>query len=136
MTQDESHLKLLSIFHYVLAVPAVLFSSLFMMHFLWGLGIWCGFSFFDQAGKDAPPRALGIFLMVMGAGIVLVGWSMAACLVLAGRSLTRRKRYLFCLIVAGTMCVMCNPLGTVLGVFTIVVLLRPSVKELFGANRL
>jgi hypothetical protein len=54
----------------------------------------------------------------------------------AGRSLARRKRYLFCLIVAGTMCVMCNPLGTVLGVFTIVVLLRPSVKELFGANRL
>jgi hypothetical protein len=134
MSQDESHLKLLSIFHYVLAVPAALFSSLFLMHFFWGLAIWLGVPFLEQAGKDAPPRALGLFLMAMGAGIVLIGWSMATCLIVAARSLAQRRRYLFCLIIAGAMCVMCNPPGTVLGVFTIIVLMRSSVKQLFGAS--
>jgi hypothetical protein len=31
-------------------------------------------------------------------------------------------------------CLVCNPLGTVLGAFTVVVLMRPSVKELFGVG--
>jgi hypothetical protein len=73
-------------------------------------------------------------LMAVGAGAVLVGWGFAACLVLAGRSLRDRRRYLFCLVMAGLMCVLCNPLGTILGVFTIIVLVRPSVKELFGVQ--
>jgi hypothetical protein len=83
-------------------------------------------------GKGDPPPEFGIFLMAMGGGAILIGWSFAACLIVAGRSLSERKRYLFCLIVAGLTCVLCNPLGTVLGVFTIVVLMRPSVKEMFG----
>ena len=53
-------------------------------------------------------------------------------MVLAGRYLARRERYTFCLVVAGVEC-MFMPFGTVLGVFTIIVLSRPSVKDLFGA---
>ena len=37
------------------------------------------------------------------------------------------------LIVAGLECMM-MPFGTVLGVFTIIVLLRPSVRQLFGED--
>ncbi len=40
---------------------------------------------------------------------------------------------MFCLIVAGIECLL-MPYGTVLGVFTIMVLMRESVKERFGAN--
>jgi hypothetical protein len=133
-SEDESHLRLLSIFHYVLAVPAAVLPSMFLMHFFWGLSIWRGVPFLGQPEKDPPPAALGLFLMAAGAGIAVLGWSLAACLIVAGRSLVQRKRYLFCLIVAGLMCVMCNPLGTVLGVFTIIVLMRPSVKGLFGVS--
>ena len=48
-------------------------------------------------------------------------------------SLARRRRYLYCLILAGVMAATCMPFGTVLGVFTIIVLMRPSVKQAFGA---
>ncbi len=130
MTQDESHLRLLSIFHYVLAAPAALFSSLFLMHFFFGVAILGGL--FNSAGKDAPPPALGALFMAIGGGVVLIGWAFAGCLVFAGRSLASRKRYTFCLIVSGLECVLCNPLGTVLGVFSIVILMRPSVRGLFG----
>ena len=37
----------------------------------------------------------------------------------------------FCLVMGAVAC-MFMPVGTVLGVFTIVVLMKPSVKELFG----
>jgi len=37
---------------------------------------------------------------------------------------------MFCLIVAGIICIF-MPLGTILGVFTIIVLVRPSVKAMF-----
>jgi len=38
------------------------------------------------------------------------------------------------MVVAGSICLVCNPLGTVLGVFTIIVLMRPSVRQLFGVQ--
>jgi hypothetical protein len=132
MTRDESHLKLLSIFHYVLAGMSALFSSLFLMHFFMGLAMLSGA--FGEHGKNDPPRAVGLLFMALGGAAVLLGWSFAGALIVAGRSLTRHKRYTFCLVVAALMCVLCNPLGTVLGVFTIIVLMRPEVKPLFGAE--
>jgi hypothetical protein len=131
---DESHLRLLSIFHYVLAAASIVFSSMFLMHFFWGLAVWRGVPFLGQPSENSQDRSFGLVLMAIGAGIFLFGWSLAACLVLAGRSLVQRRRYLFCLILAALICLLCNPLGTVLGVFTIIVLMRPSVKQLFGVQ--
>ena len=51
---------------------------------------------------------------------------------LVGRGLAQRKRYMFCLVVACVECLF-MPFGTVLGVFTIIVLSRDSVKALFGS---
>ena len=50
--------------------------------------------------------------------------------ILAGRFLARRTHYMYCLIVAGIECLF-TPFGTVLGVFTIVVLVQPAVKAIF-----
>jgi hypothetical protein len=70
----------------------------------------------------------------MGGGVVLAGWLFAGLVVPAGRSLPCRAHHLYCIIVAAVMCVTCNPLGTVLGVFTIAGLMRPSVKALVGVE--
>jgi hypothetical protein len=86
-------------------------------------------------GTAADERAM---LQVVGAmvtafaGLFIALWlTFAACLVAAGRFLARRVRYTFCLVVAGLEC-MLMPFGTVLGVFTLLVLLRDSVKVKFG----
>ena len=52
---------------------------------------------------------------------------------LTGSSLKQRRRRTLCFVVA---CLMLPsfPLGTILGVFTIIVLRRPSVQELFARN--
>ena len=65
--------------------------------------------------------------------LILFGWSFAVCVIVAGRSLARHRHYTFCLVMAGVLCIF-MPFGTVLGVFTIIVLMRPSVKGLFSVS--
>jgi hypothetical protein len=60
-----------------------------------------------------------------------VAWTMAALLVVAGRNIAARRRRTFCLVVAGIVAILCMPFGTILGVLTLVVLLRPSVRAAF-----
>jgi hypothetical protein len=48
----------------------------------------------------------------------------------AGRMLQRRRGYTYCVVMAAIACAF-TPIGAVLGVFTLIVLLRPSVKALF-----
>ena len=68
--------------------------------------------------------------MALGGFMVAFFWTIAALLFLAGRWLGRHTHSTFCFAIACVACIF-TPTGTVLGVFTILVLLRPSVKALF-----
>ncbi len=69
----------------------------------------------------------------MGVCGLVLSWVWSYMLCRAGMSLLQNKRWTFCFVMAILLCLN-PPLGTILGVFTIVVLNRPSVKELFGRN--
>jgi len=127
MKQDLEHLKLLSIFHYVAAGMAALFACIPFIHFFMGLALATG----ALGDADAEARPVGLVIMAVAALIILAGWTFATLVAFAGRSLQQRKRYTFCLVMAGVECLF-MPVGTVLGVFTIIVLVRDSVKDLFG----
>jgi len=64
-----------------------------------------------------------------------MGVVMAICILIASRSLALRSRYTFALVVARTQCLF-FAFGTILGVFTIVILSRDSVKALFDRTQL
>ena len=129
--EDAEHLRLLSIFHFIVAGMQALFASFPIIHFLVGAAM---VFLPDTLGetKDGSPAFVGLFFMGFAGLWMLVGFSLAACTVIAGRSLAQRKRYLFCLVMAGIEAATCMPFGTVLGIFTIIVLMRPSVKQAFG----
>lgn len=131
MNNDELHLKLLKIFHYVLAGLSCLFSSFFLIHVFIGWSTMHGSGMLYDQAKNPPPPGFGLMFFIMGTLVVCFGWLFGAAIAYSGYSIGRRRHHLFCLIIAGLMCAMCNPIGTVLGVFTFVVLLRPSVRELF-----
>lgn len=125
---DREHLKILSICHYVVGGLMALFACLPVFHFGFGL-----FMMFSPVKPEevVPLRFAGGMVSLIAGGVILVGWALAGCVIAAGRFLQQRRRYSFCLVVAALEAAMCQPLGTVLGIFTIVVLMRPSVKALF-----
>ena len=128
MNDDEQHLKLLSIFHYVLAGMSALTGCFPIFHLAIGIAVVSG-RFSPEPNDPAVATLMGwMFTGVAGAMIVAM-WSLAVVLVWAGRCLQEKRRPTFCLVVAGLECLM-MPFGTVLGVFTIIVLMRPSVRRL------
>ena len=130
---DADHLRLLSIFHFVGAGLAVLGLGFLAIHYLFfhaflnNPEVWR-----NQKGALPPPREflalLKWFYVFFGLWLVMSGIAN----VLSGIFLGRRKYRTFSLIVAVINCIHI-PLGTALGVFTIIVLLRPSVLELYQA---
>jgi hypothetical protein len=131
VTQNEDYLKLLSIFHYVVAAMAVLFALIPTIHLVLGVAMASGAL---RDPKDPFPLALlGWFFILFASIWILCGLTFAVCVFLAGRSLQARTRYMFCLVMGGLEC-MFMPFGTVLGVFTLILLLKDDVKALFGVR--
>ncbi|PPT97467.1 hypothetical protein [Xanthomonas arboricola] len=131
--EDLQQLKLLSIFHYVLAGITGLFSLFPLLHLFLGIAMVSG-HMPAQTGSGAPQmdeRLFGWFFVAFAAVFIVCGLTLAACMAYAGRCIAQRRRHLLCLIVAGISCSF-MPFGTVVGVFTLVVLLRPQVKALFA----
>jgi hypothetical protein len=133
MNNDQEHLRLLSLFHYICAGILAFLACFPVIHLVLGLVLALHPNAFGP-GKDQPPAVIGWVLVAFAGSIILFGWTLAAVLALAGRCLARRKSYNFCMIAAAVGCLF-MPFGTVLGVFTIIVLARPSVKELFQVSR-
>lgn len=134
-TETGRHLDLLAVFHYVLAALTALFSLFPVLHL--AMGIWMVSGEFPHEGMKAQgpfgPEAFGWFFIAIATTIITMGLTLAGLLVMAGRRLKQRRSHTFCLVVAGLTC-MNMPLGTVLGVFTLVALMRPGVKEAFNAS--
>lgn len=56
---------------------------------------------------------------------------MAFCRYLTGNDLPQRRHHMSCLVVAAINCVPYS-VGTVMGALTLLVLIRPRVKKMFG----
>jgi hypothetical protein len=83
--------------------------------------------------KEMPPAFIGWIFVIFAALFITIGWVFAAFVLTTGRFLANRRHYTFCLVMGGVQCIF-MPFGTVLGVFTIIILMRESVKQLFKAN--
>lgn len=134
MNKDEEHLKLLSIFHYIVGGLAGLFALFPVIHLVIGLVFILAPEAVESNGK-APPAFLGWLFVIFAGMFIITGGVLAGFVITAGRFLVRRRHYLFCFVIAAIECAFI-PFGTVLGVFTIIVLMRESVKELFSKEAL
>jgi hypothetical protein len=129
MPEDEKQLDLLATFHYIVGGLTALFACFPLIHVALGVAMILG----ELDGKNPPPPALGWIFVIIGGTFVLLGWALATAILIAGKKLWRRTAYMYCLVVAGIECIF-MPFGTVLGVFTIIVLMKDPVKQLFAAN--
>jgi len=126
--RDTEHLHLLKLSYYITA-GAVGFFSLFGLLYA-ALGIFTATANFPVHPNQLPPRFFGWFLAAVGIGAFLFGEAVAILTYWAGHSIALRRRRVFCLVIAGLICLKI-PYGTAIGVCTFIVLSRPSVRALF-----
>lgn len=131
--QDLQHLKLLSIFHYIVGGIIFIFSSFPILHFLAGITLFYVSATKKMGPNPGTPMVFGAIFAIFAGTFILIGWTCAILMIISGYKLSKLRNINFCFIVACIGCLF-MPLGTILGVFTIIVLMRPSVRELFQAN--
>ena len=126
---DAEHVRLLAIFHFVsaaLSFVGVIFSSLYFLLFQ----VVFSNPELTQSQEGPPPEEiLTIFRWFTG---LFVAWFLVSCIgnLLSGMFLRRRRHRTFSMVIAVINCLHI-PLGTILGVFTLVVLGRESVRKLY-----
>ena len=144
-SRDAEHIKLLSIFHYVFAGLSVVGGLFFALYLVFAMFMIRSVSTLSATGPSGsgttapsgPPAemiemmgwAYGAMGVVGGLGSLLVGLGSF----MAGKSLAERRRRTFIYVVSAIQCLFI-PFGTALGIFTILVLERPTVKGLFDVH--
>ena len=126
-SKDESDLNLLSVLHYV------------WTGFLGctGLGVLAYFALVGELVASAPHHGsahgpdVGAIMIIIGVMVVVLMIPMIVLHILAAAGLKKRTRYWLIFVMSCWACTSV-PLGTALGIFSILVLQRPSVKALFG----
>lgn len=127
--RDIEHLRILVVCWYVMSGLTALFGCFPIIHLTVGLAM----IFLPGVFKpDPPPPFIGWFFVIFASVFILGFWICAVLGFLAGRSLQKRRWLGFCYVAAGIACVQ-FPFGTAVGVFTFVVLSRPSVKAVFAS---
>jgi hypothetical protein len=134
--KDRQYLHLLTIFQFVLAGLATVMSLCPIAGLAMGIFMLSSAAFpttpaVPGAPSSAPPpQFLGWVMVAEYSFFLLLLLVQATVSCIVGFGLKRRKRWLTCMICSGIQCLFI-PFGTVLGVFTIIVLVRESVKKLF-----
>ncbi len=129
MEDPSEHLRLLSIGNYVFAALSALSACIGSVAFSFIGNHMTGI--FQEADTHSPPIFFSFFF-IMVCFSLLLSWGLAVCAALSGRYLAERRNYQFCLVIAVIECLFV-PLGTLLGVFTLYVLMKDQVKKEFNA---
>lgn len=130
---DARHIKLLAIFHFVGAGLSALKMLFLILHFSMMSFVFSEPEIFGQNKGPHPPKEL---IVMMSGVYVLIGIFTLISLALeaiSGYFLWHRKHRMFSMAVAIFNC-LSFPLGTVLGVFTLIVLMRNTVIELYEGS--
>lgn len=127
---DEEHLRLLPITYWVMSCVTA-FLALYGLVYV-GMGAIFGFASMAETSSSGEefPLAFGLIFIVLGLGFLILGGVVTALQIMTGVWIRRRRHRIACLVIAGLSC-LSVPFGTMIGVFTFITLLRPSVVALF-----
>ena len=130
---DADQLTLLAAFHFVGAGLAVFGLMFLFVHYSFMNAMFNN----PQMWKNAPqgPLPVEFFGLFKWLYVFMGMWFVVSLVlnVISGFCLLGRKGRMFSMVVAGMNCLHI-PLGTVLGVFTIIVLMRDSVREAYNRS--
>lgn len=157
MEPVREHLRLLSLFHYVIGGIGYLVSLIPCIHLALGIfflvapeelfqvppppsvGVAPGTEN-ESIPKNQTPQVVpfpsklfGMIFVSVASFVILAGMIFSTCLVVAGKRIAALRSHTYCLVIAGMECFL-MPIGTVLGIFTILTLIKPEARRLFGLS--
>lgn len=130
---DTEHLRLLRLGFFISAATNVIWVFFPLMYVVMGAFMLSGL-LDDAKPSEAPPRVMGLVLVVIGLGISLIAAAFAVLKLLAAQAIGKRQRKGLIFTTAIISC-LSLPWGTALGVLTLIVLSRPSVAAQFEGVR-
>jgi len=139
--KDKDHVLLLSIFHFVMVGLGAMGLVFILVHYtimstvFENPHMWENMKDKDGNPVQMPFNPSQFFNAFRWFYILFAAWGVASMIVnlIAGIRLRQWKSRTFLLFVAGFNCIN-FPFGTILGVFTIMVLTRDSMRGRFDAN--
>lgn len=134
-TKDLDHIGILAVLTYVWSALSLLGIAFLGLHYTMMRFIFMNPNMEWESQGDAPPFAPEEFFSVFVWFYVFMGTIfLAGGLVnlISAICLQKKKGRMFSMVVAGLNCAQV-PLGTGLGVSTLIVLMRPSVRDLYAS---
>lgn len=122
----KNNLETLAILHYVWGGLKIFASLFILIYVLMGIGMVAGGVYEGDFGMQF---AGGMFLVFGGISFLLVV-AIGILNILCGRYLQQKKNRVFCIVMSALAC-MNAPLGTLLGIFTIIEIEKPEIKAMF-----
>jgi hypothetical protein len=127
---DQEHLKLLSIGYIISGVLTAFGAVIGLMYAFVGVGVGTILHTVHPANGQPPPAFIGWIFSAIGISIFWGLGVVAAVKFYTAKFLKQRKHRVFCMIVAAFTC-LGLPYGTILGIFSFMVLARTSVIRTF-----
>ncbi len=127
--EDRQHLDWLRYGYYVVGGTTLLCGFFPIIHFSVGIGMLTGL----MHVPDTSARFFGgAMFTLIPLVLMLMFWSLGACLIYAGRCIGQRRRKTFIAVAAVMALAFIQPFGAIIGAFTFIVFQRPQVKAAFA----
>jgi hypothetical protein len=134
MNDDVRYLNLIAAFHIIAGLVAGIFSCLPLINLSMGLSMLSDIpKMIVQDIALSPFALLPIMFTLLPILIMVIGWMFAVAMLLNGYYIKNRLWHTYCLVIGGVETIF-MPFGTILGVFTIIVLTKPNIKKLFDLD--
>jgi ABC-type phosphate transport system permease subunit len=138
MEKDLEHLKLLGIFHYIWGGLSLLGGLAIGAYFLFfGIVLMASPSTSSTTDENVNTGVVGGVMIGVGVVLFIIVVIYGVLILMAGGKYRKHQGgYWFCFILAIVTLVLGGIPGIVLGIFSLIVLSRPSVKALFKGESL
>lgn len=130
MSDSNDQLKVISLCHYLVGGLECLCYSFPLIHLALGIGLLTH-SVPMSTPDAAAGTVVGLLFTVLGGAFVLLGWTLGIMTMISGRRIADRRSRTLSIVVAAINCTF-MPLGTILGVFTLILLTKPEVMAQYG----
>lgn len=131
MNEDTRYLDLISLFHFIVAGMAGLFSCLPLFNLVIGIPMLRGVPYALLQREYFSQQILApLMFILLPTGMAVIGWMFAIAVALNGYYIKNRTWFKYCMVISSIE-LLFTPFGTILGVFSLVLMTKPNIRMLF-----